>query len=261
MITLPLILAFYLTRKFGLSWGLVGWGALTFIASQIVHIPLLYSLDYVIKQAFPNFPKEWALPFNAVFLGLMAGLSEELARYVVYRRFLPTARTWKQALVFGAGHGGIEAIIVGVLAGLTVMQMIVMRDADLSTLGIPAEQLPLVQKQVSDFWASPWYAGLLGAVERVFAIGFHLSASVLVLQAITRKNLVWLGAAIFWHALLNGVALVAVGTVGIYWAEALVGLGALISLGIIYALRDREPGLGSAVGAEATTPGAADPVK
>jgi len=139
--------------------------------------------------------------------------------------------------------------------------MIVMHDADLSTLGVPAEQLPLVQEQVANFWVSPWYAGLLGAVERVFAICFHLSAAVLVLQAFTRKNLIWLWAAILWHAMVDGIAVAAVSMVGPYWTEALIGIMALISLGIIFALRDREPGLGTATGVAAVASGATDSAK
>ena len=106
---------------------------------------------------------------------------------------------------------------------------------------VPAGQLPLVQKQVADFWASPWYAVLLGALERVFALCFHLSAAVLVLQAFTRKNSLWLLAAIAWHAVVDGVAVFAAGTWGLYPTEALVGVAALVSLGILFALRDPRP--------------------
>jgi uncharacterized membrane protein YhfC len=250
MIALPLILVVFLIRRFGLSWGLgwrlVGVGALTFIASQIVHIPLLLALTAVFKQVLPDLPPAAILPFNAVVLGLMAGLCEEIARYVVYRFFLKDARTWPQALVFGAGHGGVEAVIFGVLAGLTTLQMIVLHNTDPNAWGVPAAQLPAVQQQVATFWASPWYAALLGAVERVFAICFHLSAAVLVMQAFTRRNIGWLGLAILWHTLVDGVAVYASGTWGIYWTEALVAVSAVISLAIIFALRDRPAPLADA---------------
>jgi uncharacterized membrane protein YhfC len=252
MIGLPIALGFFLTRKFGLGWGLVGVGALTFVASQVVHIPLLFGINFVVHQFLPGIPKDWALPFNAVVLGLMAGLCEEVARYVVYRRFIRTARTWQHALVFGMGHGGIEAIIFGGLAALTVAQMVILHNTDPNAWGVPAEQLALAQQQVADFWALPWYLVLLGAVERVFAICFHLSASVLVLQAFTRKNNLWLVAAIVWHSVLDGVAVLAVGTVGPYWTEAIVGIMAVISLAIIFALRDSGLGSGSVVGAAPT---------
>lgn len=238
MIGLPLVLVIYLTRHFGLGWRLTIVGALTFIGSQIVHIPLLYGLTALLKL-FPPLPTAWVLPTNAIVLGLMAGLCEELARYIVYWRFLPNARTWPQALAFGAGHGGIEAIIFGVLAGLTTMQMVVLHNTDPSQWGVPAAQLPAVQQQVAAFWASPWYAALLGALERVFAICFHLSAAVLVMQAFTRRNILWLVAAIAWHTVIDGVAVYASGTWGPYWTEALIAVSAVISLAIIFALRDR----------------------
>ena len=39
MIGLGLGLGILLARRFGLSWGLYGVGALTFIGSQVLHIP------------------------------------------------------------------------------------------------------------------------------------------------------------------------------------------------------------------------------
>ncbi len=247
MVVLPLGLCFFLTRKFGLGWGLVGVGALTFIASQAVHLPVLYGLDFLADRYLP-IPKEWALPFNAITLGLLAGLSEEIARYVAYRRFIPTARTWKQALVFGAGHGGIEAVIFGVLAIQVFANMIILRDMDLTTIpNLPPEQLQALPQQLAAFWSAPWYAVLLGAVERVFALCFHLSAAVLVLQTFTRQNKIWLIAAILWHAVVDAVAVFAIQLWGPYWTEAIIGLMALISIGIIIALRDPGSGAGSEV--------------
>jgi len=258
MVAMPVILCFLLARRFGAGWGLAGVGALTFIGSQVVHLPLLWGLDYFVDRFVP-IPEEWGLLFNAVVLGLLAGLCEEVARYIVYRRFIPSARTWKQALMFGAGHGGIEAIILGVLAGLTLANMLVLRNMDLTTLpNVPADQLPLLQQQVADFWSAPWYLTLLGAVERVFALCFHLSATVLVLQAFTRHNVRWLIAAILWHAVIDGVAVFFVGTWGPYWTEGAIGIMAVFSLGIIVALRDS--GRGAAVSESAST-GATGSVK
>ena len=87
-----------------------------------------------------------------------------------------------------------------------------------------------------------WFPGtILGAVERAFSLVFHLSASVLVLQAFTRRHIRWLFLAIGWHAFVDALAVYSVGTWGPYVAEAIIGVMALISLGIIFALRDPEP--------------------
>ena len=241
MITLPVAVGVFLARKLGVTWMLFGAGALTFIASQIVHIPLNIGLTTLFaKGSLPTPPAEWQLPFNAVMLGLTAGLSEELSRYLVYRRFLKSARTWRQALMFGAGHGGAEAIILGVLVAATFVTMLSLRGSDLSF--VPADQRELATQQIAAFWSAQWYDTLLGAVERVSALCVQVSLAVIVLQSFTRNNPLWLGLAIVWHAVVDAVAVIAVQTWGVYWTEAIVGLFAMISLMALFALRqpDRE---------------------
>lgn len=236
MIILPILLAFYLTRRFGLSWALVGAGAFTFLASQVVHIPIVIGWGALANAL--NLPEGLpTLILNAIVLGLLAGLCEELARYLMLARFLKDARSWGHALVFGTGHGGIEAIIFGSLAGLSFAYMVVAQSADISTLVPEAEQAAVLQQAVTAFWSAPWYATILGAVERVFAICLHLSCAVMVMRAFTHQNNLWLWLAVGWHALVDAVLVVAASSWGIYWAEATVGLSAVISLWIIFRLR------------------------
>jgi uncharacterized membrane protein YhfC len=241
MIALPVGLGLFLARRLGLRWGLFGAGAVTFVASQVVHIPLNYGLTWLfVNDILPSPPTEWQLPFNVVVLGLTAGLCEETARYAVYRWWIRSARTWREALMFGAGHGGIEAMILGGLVGLTLVNMIVLRNMDLSTLPIPADQLATAQQQVADYWAAPWYATFLPAVERALALCLHLSLAMLVLQVFRRKQVRWLGAAILWHATVNAVAVYVFAIWGAYWSEAVLAGLAAVSLGMVFALRSRD---------------------
>jgi hypothetical protein len=108
--------------------------------------------------------------------------------------------------------------------------------------------------QIEAYWAAPWYAALLGALERVFALCLHLSLSVMVLQVFTRRKWHWLGLAIGWHALVDGAAVTALQLAGPYWTEALVGVFAAISLGIVYFLRPLEPGQEAGPAAPAVAP-------
>ena len=165
-----------------------------------------------------------------------AGVFEEVARYVVYRFWLRDVRSWRGALMFGAGHGGIEAILLGGLAAYALLQAIAYRGADLSSM-VPAEQLSQVEAQLNAFWSLPWHLALLGAIERLFAICFHLSASVLVVQALLRRSWIWLLLAILWHTLLDAVAVFGIETWGAYVTEGLIGLMAIASVGIIFVLR------------------------
>ena len=238
MIVVPILLGVYLARKLGQRWGLYLVGAATFIASQVVHIPLNSGLTALFtNRILPAPPAAWRLPFNAVVLGLTAGLCEEIARYLVYRYWIKSARTWREALMFGAGHGGIEAIIFGALAGVAFMNFVVLRSVDAVALPVSADQQALAAQQIAEYWSMPWSVSLLGAVERAFTLCFHLSAAVMVLQACRRKNLLWLGAAILWHAAVDASAVFVVGTWGVYWAEAVVGAFGAASLAILFVLK------------------------
>lgn len=175
-----------------------------------------------------------------LIVGLSAGVFEEAARYISYRTWAKEARTWEQGLMFGAGHGGIEAILLGVLAFIAFVQIMALQGVDLSTV-IPAEQLDLAEAQIAAYWSLPWFGAMLGVVERVFAICIQLFLSLLVLQAFLRKNMLWFLIAIFWHMLVDAVAVVGLALWGVYWIEAYLGLMACISLGGIFYLRDKMP--------------------
>src|SRR5512139_2670223 len=106
MIILPILLGIWLSRRLRLSWKLLLAGALTFIASQVLHIPLVLWLTAAFQDGtLPAIPQAWALIFNAVLLGLLAGLFEQTARYLLFKFILKRARTWEEGMMVGAGHG------------------------------------------------------------------------------------------------------------------------------------------------------------
>jgi uncharacterized membrane protein YhfC len=66
IILLPIGAWIFFTRKFALSWKLVLAGGLTFIASQIPHIPLVFALNPFLAQN--------TLIVQAIVLGLLAAV-------------------------------------------------------------------------------------------------------------------------------------------------------------------------------------------
>ncbi len=242
MIGLGLGLGIWLTRRFRLGWGIWWAGGATFILSQVGHIPFnLNVLNPWVQQILAAQPSLNGLPWAvAALYGLSAGVFEEFARYAMYRWWLKDARSWRKGILAGAGHGGIEAILLGLLTLASFFQVAALQDADLSTL-VPEEQISTVSQQIAAYWSLPWYDSLLGAVERLFTIPFHIAASVMVLQAFTRRKPAWLGLAVLWHALVDAAAVYLAGFVSIYLVEAIIGLAALLNLGIIFALRQPEP--------------------
>ena len=232
MIALPILLWIYFTRKFALSWKLVLAGALTFIASQVLHIPLVFGMS--------SFLQTLPLLVNAIILGLLAGCFEETARYILFKYILKTARSWKEGLLVGLGHGGSEAMLLGHLAAVSFVMLLGYRSIDLSTVpSIPADQLELARQQVEAYWSAPWYMALMGFVERIFAICLHVSLSVMVLYAIVYRKPIWFWLALLWHAFVDAVAVYVGQEVGILALEGIVAVFALISLWIVLNMRNK----------------------
>jgi uncharacterized membrane protein YhfC len=241
MIALPVGLGICLTRRWKTGWRLWLIGAGAFILSQVGHIPFNLAASLVLNRTpLAQWPSTAQLLFNAAFLGLSAGLFEELFRYGMFRWWAKDARTWKTGILTGAGHGGIEAILLGMLALYALLQLAALRGQDLSKL-VPADQLALARQQVSSYWSMTWYASLLGAIERLFTIIVQISFAVIVLQCFTRRQGFWVWIAVGYHALVDATAVLAVNYIGAYGTEAIVAGFAVLSLVIIFLLRQPEP--------------------
>lgn len=238
MIAMPVGLAIYLARKLKTEWRLFGIGVLTFVLSQVFHIPFN---QWVLQPLLDNLELSLAqqglqLAVVGVFYGLSAGLFEEISRYLGYRLWIKDERDWTSALMYGAGHGGIEAILLGGLVFFGFIQALTLRGVALNTV-VDADQVEILRAQLEAYWSAPWHLAILGAVERLAAILFHLSATVIVLQAFKRHKFFWVLLAVGWHMLLDAVAVYASQTWNPYITEAIIlGFG-LISLGVILVMK------------------------
>ncbi len=240
MLVIPIGVAVFIRRRTGAPWRLFFIGAVTFVLSQVFHIPF----NWVVQRAglLPGDMQSWAnLLITATFLGLSAGVFEETARYLTYRYWAKDARSWSRGLMLGAGHGGIEAILLGLLGAVNIVGLLVTLNNEALLSAIPADQQAILNATVANLLATPWYGLLLGAVERVFAIAAHLALSVMVLQVFRRGSLRWLFLAIIYHAGLDMIAVVAAARVGAYATEGLLALYSLLSLFIIFKLRSPDP--------------------
>jgi len=237
MLGLPVALWLFLRRRAGVTWSLILTGALTFVLSQVVHVPLNLALGLAGEGRGVAL---WPLPLQALAVGLSAGLCEEVLRYLVLRFWRREARSWAQGVAFGAGHGGVEAILLGLLVLSTFVSMLVLRQVGPASTGLSGDLLEQTQAQVDAYWSISWYLPLLGALERVAAITMHVAWSLAVLRAVTDRNLGWLAVAVAGHALVDGVVVWLVNT---GWSlpavEGVVLLFALAASAFIVAQRSR----------------------
>ncbi|MGM0373751.1 MAG: YhfC family glutamic-type intramembrane protease [Chloroflexota bacterium] len=229
MVLIPLIVGFFLSRRVETAFKIIGAGILAFLGAQALHIPFNQCLLNPALRRWGLLDGEGQihLMIFAVIVGLSAGIFEEGGRYLVYRFWLGGERSWREGLLFGLGHGGVESVLLGLVVFYALGQALVYSSGDLENLLSPG-QVELARAQLEVYWGMPWYDSLLGALERVAALSFHIGAAVIVLQALKRENILWLGAAIVWHAALNALAVFGVRTWGVYKVEGiLLAFGAL----------------------------------
>ena len=241
MVGMPIALAIFLTWRWK-NGSKIWWiGAATFVLSQVGHIPFNQLIGKLLNQTgMVAWDPLAQLLFNAIFLGLSAGIFEEGTRYLVLRFWARDARSWRNGILFGAGHGGAEAIIFGALSLYAFLQLATLRNADLSKV-FPASQLALAQSQVLTYWSTTWYGSLLGALERFFTIPCQIAMAILVMQVFTRKKIGWLFVAIGYHTLIDASAVIGLRYLAPLELEGIVGLFAVVSILIIYFLRQPEP--------------------
>ncbi|KHK60561.1 membrane protein [Burkholderia sp. A9] len=169
----------------------------------------------------------WHLPM-LVFAAFTAGLFEECGRWVAFRYLLAGRRDPRTAVMYGLGHGGLEAML---LVGIGFLALcggyLLGRAGVVTSAGVQS----LVASQFSGMTlASPF----LALLERVSALAAHVGMSLIVLQTFVRGTKRWLAYAIAIHF---GIDLVVV-LLSRYWHVDAMLIEAILlvcSLAILWA--------------------------
>ncbi|HOP11555.1 MAG TPA: YhfC family glutamic-type intramembrane protease [Oscillospiraceae bacterium] len=148
----------------------------------------------------------------AAVAGLMAGIFEETGRFVAFNTVLHKKMgNDRNALMYGAGHGGVEVIYIlyiGMVSNIVISLMLNAGYYDSLSAGITDEAtLAALKSSLETLATTPPATFFVGVVERIAAVAAHLSFSVLVWFAVKRAKKFWLfPLAIVIHALLNFAA-------------------------------------------------------
>jgi len=199
-IGLPIGLAIWLTHRYKFGWGIIGVGVLTFIASQVVHIPLLAGIGSGLNALGITFPSGLVgAILSGLYLGLLAGLCEEIMRFFGFKLLKKRAEPIEAGVLAGAGHGGIESIFVGISVLANMLIAYLLTNTSVQIPGLTPEMMAAIT-------GAPWYAPLLGAVERISTIILHITLSVIVWRSVSQKKISWLLIAILYHMLVDAAA-------------------------------------------------------
>jgi len=207
-LAIPIGLYVVLRRRFGCARTPFFLGAATFflfamVLEQLVHLVVLRSsIGAAIQQNI------WLF---ALYGGAMAALFEEGGRLIVFSTLLKKRRdNDHDALMFGAGHGGMEVILIFTITMvMNLYYALMIRSGRADALLASMEEgqratTALIFTSLSTA-SAPFY--LLGLVERFAAVILHLSFSVLVWFALKGKfSLLYL--AVLLHFAVDAITVV-----------------------------------------------------
>lgn len=206
---LPIALCIIVRRKIRARISSFFIGAATFIVFALILEQILHTVVFSAAGT--------ALTGNiwlyALYGGLAAGLFEETGRYLAMRLCMKKTLNKQNAIMYGVGHGGIEAIlIVGMRCISHLLVSVSINSGQLGmllpTTGLDETMSQQVTAQLSALSTTPALHFYLAGVERISAIMFHISASYLVYLAVKKRKISWYLLAILAHFLLDAITVV-----------------------------------------------------
>lgn len=180
-------------------------GCITFVVFALV----LEQICHVVVQLLTGTLLTDNILFYALYGGLAAGLFEETGRLLAMKFCMKKDLEKKNAIMYGIGHGGIEAIL---LIGMTyVSNLSLAITINRGALGEVMTTLESTQPgssaaflaQIAPLWEYPASQFMMAGVERIGAIGLHIVMSYLVYLAVKKGKLGWYGLSILVHAMAN----------------------------------------------------------
>ena len=256
MIATPIVIAIIWTKKKKERFTTVLVGAATFLLFAVILEKPLQALliaptqiglaDTGISQFVNARPILWAF-----IAGLFPGVFEETGRLVAYKTVLKKRNDRETSISHGIGHGGFEVMYLMGVSYATYIVYAVMINS--GTFGTVVDQVMAQDPDQADTLvvvangiASFSFANLaLSIVERVFAVLFHIGASIIVFYACRDKGRLWLyPLAILIHTAMDFIA--GLTTVGVWklpvWAlEGIIAIfGVLTFCGAFFLLYKKD---------------------
>ena len=233
----PVCLAWWMIKKYKVRLSTILIGAATFIVFALVLEALVHK---IVLGGSLGATIQGKTLYYALYGGLMAGLFEETGRFLSMKFLMkkePT--TVLPGLAYGAGHGGVEMLIVFGFSMISNLVMAVMINAgQLETIVAQTPAEAQEQVRTAAVKLAELRAGdlLLGLWERISALILHLSLSVLVWAAV-RKGGKWLWlfpAAILLHAGVDAQAVILSKSASMPALEAIIFAESIAIAGIAY---------------------------
>lgn len=246
-IGLPIALMIYAHVKLNANIIWFGIGAVTFIVfalvlEQCLHVVMINQLGEALTGNL------W---LKAIYGGIAAGVFEEVGRFASMNLFKKHNLSKQNALMYGIGHGGIEAVIIVGLSSISNLITSIMINTGtfepmLASLDASTKEQTL--QQVSLLWTTGSLDFYLAGIERVVAITFHICLSYIVYRAVRDKKVQLLFLAIALHAGLDFITVLLAGYTSSLVLEIVLLVIVFILAALVYRMYSKDMETESYVG-------------
>lgn len=197
------------------------------LLEQLTHMLVLRSMGSVSQMIQDN------LVLYALYGGLAAGVFEETGRFLSMKYVMKKSLSYKNALMYGAGHGGMEAVLIlGMTSFNNLVSAVMINSGHLVSSLAEGSDVEAIISHLSPLWTLPAWQFFMGGFERIMAITLHIALSVLVYQAVRKKCCLWLyPTAILLHAGINFIVIMAANYGSLILAEGVTLIGTLVVCG------------------------------
>lgn len=201
-IGLPILAGVWVNKNLVVPWRVIIYGVLGYFIVQAL-LSLLFSGFMTLVDNGTLTLTDYSLfmvqLMISIFFGALLGV---VIRWAGMKFIKEPLDNLEAAYGIGIGFGGSESIMrVGLPLLMTFITMLSNINIDPQTSTLEPDMIV----QLQALWQAPVVVPLVGSLERLAAFVMHITVTILILQAFTRKNYLWLGAAIGVELLINGL--------------------------------------------------------
>lgn len=190
---LPVVLLFVLKKKLQVRYADFFIGCAVFVIFATLLEQILHAVVFLLTGT--------ALQKNIFLYGLYGGLAaatfEETGRFIAMKFFMKNTLSKRSAVMYGAGHGGIEAIlVVGFMYVYNMIYAVMINSGSMeaSLAALDPEIAQQTIKVLEPLWTTPSYIFFLAGIERILAICLQIALSVIIYKAVKGKKVFFLVA-------------------------------------------------------------------
>lgn len=196
-IGLPILLIVIGKKKLGAQISTFFIGAGTFVLFALV----LEQILHMVVMGVLGISQDSNAWLYYIYAAVAAAVFEETGRIVAMKYFMKRRFNFSNAFMYGVGHGGIEAIVLGGLTGISnLANMLMINSGSMEKVlsALPDDVKNQTLTQLSALWTTNSGVFFAAGIERASAIALQIGLSLIIFNGLKsdKKQLVLLAYVI-----------------------------------------------------------------